>query len=150
MRIEQFGSPRDIFWHPKTRFVAEFMGVTNFLRATVVRGTGKAVELSLPGASFVCPLAGNLKPGAIEIVVRPEWINLSREPSADNPGIRGRLADAEFHGSISRFTVNLDGGGSLTVKKTNNIKDAASGFQFSIGENIWVSWAPEAMQILAL
>ncbi|HEY7248806.1 MAG TPA: ABC transporter ATP-binding protein, partial [Xanthobacteraceae bacterium] len=135
-RIEQFGSPRDVFWHPKTRFVAEFMGLTNFLRAKVVGGNGKAVELSLPGASFACPSAGKLKPGdEIEIVVRPEWINVSRVPPADNPGIRGRLVDTEFHGSISTLTVKLDGGGSVTVRQTNDIKDAASGSHFSMGEN---------------
>jgi ABC-type Fe3+/spermidine/putrescine transport system ATPase subunit len=86
----------------------------------------------------------------IEIVVRPEWINISRVPPADNAGIRGKLIDAEFHGSISRFTVKLEGGGSLTVRKTNDIEDATKAVQFSIGEDIWVSWAPEAMQILAV
>ncbi|HEY7243822.1 MAG TPA: TOBE domain-containing protein, partial [Xanthobacteraceae bacterium] len=62
----------------------------------------------------------------------------------------GRLVDTEFHGSISTLTVKLDGGGSVTVRQTNDIKDAASGSHFSMGENVWVSWAPEAMQILAM
>jgi ABC-type Fe3+/spermidine/putrescine transport system ATPase subunit len=99
-RIEQFGTPRDIFWHPETRFVADFMGLTNFLRARVLSANGNAVQLLLSGVPFVCPFRGKLKSGdEIEIVVRPEWINLSRAPPGDSPGIRGRLLDAAFHGS---------------------------------------------------
>ena len=55
-RIEQFGTPRDIFWRPETRFVAEFMGLTNFLRARVLSSNGKALQLALSGVTFVCPV----------------------------------------------------------------------------------------------
>ena len=148
-RIEQFGTPTDIFWHPETRFVADFMGLTNFLRARVLSANGNAVQLLLSGVTFVCPFTGTLKSGdEIEIVVRPEWINLSRTPPGDSPGIQGRLLDAAFHGSISRFTVQLNGGVGLTVRKKNDINEAAKGVQFLIGESIWVSWPPEAMQML--
>jgi ABC-type Fe3+/spermidine/putrescine transport system ATPase subunit len=148
-RIEQFGTPTDIFWHPETRFVADFMGFTNFLRARVLSANDNAVQLLLSGVTFVCPFTGTLKSGdEIEIVVRPEWINLSRTPPGDSPGIQGRLLDAAFHGSISRFTVQLNGGVGLTVRKKNDINEAAKGVQFLIGESIWVSWPPEAMQLL--
>ena len=148
-RIEQFGTPTDIFWHPETRFVADFMGLTNFLRARVLSANGSAVQLLLSGVTFVYPFTGTLKSGdEIEIVVRPEWINLSRTPPGDSPGIQGKLLDAAFHGSISRFTVQLNGGVGLTVRKKNDINEAAKGVQFLIGESIWVSWPPEAMQLL--
>jgi ABC-type Fe3+/spermidine/putrescine transport system ATPase subunit len=149
-RIEQFGTSRDIFWRPETRFVAEFMGLTNFLRARVLSANGKAVELSLLGVTFACPFTGKVESGdEIEMVVRPEWIDLSRAAPTANSGIQGRLVDAAFHGSISSFTVQLDAGVSLTVRKKNDISEAASGVQFLIGESIWVSWPPEAMQMLA-
>ena len=71
-RIEQFGTSRDIFWRPETRFVAEFMGLTNFLRARVLSANGKAVELSLLGVTFLCPFTGKVESGdEIEMVVRP-------------------------------------------------------------------------------
>ena len=86
----------------------------------------------------------------IEIVVRPEWIDFSSAPPAGSPAIEGTLVDAAFHGSISTFTMQLDGGVSLTVKRKNDINEAARGGQFLIGESIWVSWPPEAMQILVV
>jgi hypothetical protein len=50
--------------------------------------------------------------------------------------------------AISRFTVQLNGGVGLTVRKKNDINEAAKGVQFLIGESIWASWPPEAMQML--
>jgi spermidine/putrescine ABC transporter ATP-binding subunit len=150
-RIEQFGTPRDVYWRPETRFVAEFMGLTNFLRASVLSAQGKAVELSVSGVTFIGDFAGKVGSGdEIEIVVRPEWIDLSSAPPAGSPGIKGKLIDAAFHGSISTFTVQLDEGVSLTVRKKNDINDALREFQFLIGGNVWVSWPPEAMLMLVV
>jgi spermidine/putrescine ABC transporter ATP-binding subunit len=148
--IEQFGSPRDVYRHPQTRFVADFMGATNFLPARVVSTNDDAVHLSLSGVTFVLPTKGKLKTGdKVEMVIRPEWVHVARTPPADTAGIQGKLVDASFHGNLSTYTVRLDGGINLTASKKNEPREAASGLHFSVGESIWISWIPEAAQLLS-
>jgi len=93
-RIEQVGSPAELYLTPRTRFVADFMGSSNLLPEDWVREAAPALLASRPAGTD----------GALIACVRPEQISLT--PSA---GGDGRVIDVTFLGNISRARVAWKG-----------------------------------------
>jgi iron(III) transport system ATP-binding protein len=92
-RIEQVGSPAELYLTPRTRFVANFMGSSNLWPEDWVREAAPALLASRPAGVD----------GALIACVRPEQISLT--PSAGD----GRVIDVTFLGNISRARVNWKG-----------------------------------------
>ena len=59
-----------------------------------------------------------------------------------------KLTDIVFQGNISTYVVELAGGIKLTARKSNGPSGWRADFQFSMGQQIWVSWEAEALRIL--
>ena len=100
-RVEQVGTPADVYEHPKTTFVAGFVGTSNLL-------TGDAAQAVI-GSSGT-------------FTVRPEKIRLAEpedEPGADEQTVRGRVREVVYLGSDTRYIVALDVGGELVVTRQN-------------------------------
>jgi putative spermidine/putrescine transport system ATP-binding protein len=95
-RLEQIAQPAELYDRPKTRFVAEFVGLTNRIPAQVTDGT--AVVLSTP----VPLLEGSDKSSEVQALVRPENVRLT--PADDGTG---RVAAVSFLGSLCRAQVTL-------------------------------------------
>ncbi|MFJ6386064.1 ABC transporter ATP-binding protein [Streptomyces sp. NPDC091972] len=101
-RVEQVGTPAEIYERPATRFVASFVGTSNLLDGDVARRTVGA--------------AGTYS-------VRPEKIRVLKESAdADEPehaSATGTVAEVVYLGDATRFLVDLDGGGRLTALQQN-------------------------------
>lgn len=107
-KIVQIGNPYDIYFRPRSRFVAEFMGNSNILDAEVdhydggrallrAKIDGKTVHIKIddPGQAH------------ITISLRPEWIRLVDERSLSEPNVfEGEVISATFLGSMLRYTVS--------------------------------------------
>lgn len=93
-RIEQIGTPREVFRHPKNRFVAEFIGETNLFAVTVDRIEGDlALARTAEGVALHLPATGR-KPGeAITAILRPTDFTLAPD------GIPARVTRAVYLGS---------------------------------------------------
>ncbi len=104
-RISQIGQPEDIYARPASRYVAEFVGLANFLEAQVVAsGRVKVGDLSLPVAT------GDLI-GMTTLMARPESLSILGDgASFDGPFLRGRLVQRTFLGSMARYTVDTPQG----------------------------------------
>jgi iron(III) transport system ATP-binding protein len=100
-RIEQIGSPRDLYLQPRTRFVAQFVGTSNLLPTAWVRQYMPAWLANRPDAPDA----------AFEACVRPEDIQLTASADGD-----GRIADIGFMGGHVRIGVNW-GGHRFTVEQ---------------------------------
>jgi iron(III) transport system ATP-binding protein len=110
-KIQQCGSPRDVYKHPNTRFVAHFIGETNFLDATVERITDHEIVVATP----IGPVASSLTPHEavqvgqkVTLSIRPEVIHLGYEPPDD----AGNVFDAAVHdtiylGEMAQHEVNI-------------------------------------------
>ena len=104
--IEQVGTPTEVYGAPRSAFVADFIGTTNFLPA-VVTGSN---QVRYAGIDLACEL--DVRPGVghdITLVVRPEDI-AARGVTADmSNAFRVRVADVEFLGSFCRVKLAVDG-----------------------------------------
>jgi spermidine/putrescine transport system ATP-binding protein len=114
-RVEQLGSPADLYENPRTTFVANFLGTSNFIEAEVDSKSGGESVLKAGGGKLVLPEARWSAPaatgGKVLAGVRPEKISLTH---ADDAGeipegrnrITGRIADSSFIGVSTQYVVD--------------------------------------------
>ncbi|TAK01817.1 MAG: ABC transporter ATP-binding protein [Chloroflexota bacterium] len=115
-RIEQIGSPFDVYNFPATGFVASFVGTLNVLPAVVVDPGGGG--LSVAGQAFRINRPISARTGStISLALRPEMVSLG-EAGGENV-LRGTVADVSFLGSIVRIRIQVAEGVVVTVDEFN-------------------------------
>jgi putative spermidine/putrescine transport system ATP-binding protein len=115
-RIEQVGAPAEVYERPATEFVAGFVGTSNVLERD--------------GRRFA---------------IRPEKIRMLDEREAPEPGTRaepGRVRDVVYVGVLTRYVVELDGGGTLAVVRQNLERSSAEALEEQ-GRRVLLEWKPE-------
>jgi len=142
-RIEQLGTPSEIYNFPATPFVASFVGTLNLLNATVVDPAGGAIEIE--GQRIKASKAVPAPAGAtVSVALRPESIALGASGGANR--LRGPLEDISFLGSIVRMRMGL--GTSSTSISLDTFNDPNLALP-PVGEQVTVSFPPEACLVLA-
>ena len=114
--IEQVGTPAGVYEHPESEFVAGFVGVSNVLERDGRRFT-----------------------------VRPEKIKLlgeDEEPAAGSISERGRIREVVYVGMVTRYVVDLDGGGVLSVVR-QNLETTSADVVEARGRPVRLEWRPE-------
>jgi len=147
-RIHQLGSPAEVYERPRNRFVADFIGQTNFLDGRLVGITDATAEVELPGAGVVrAQFPGDAPPpGQVTVAVRPEKIALGDEaPAGAGNVLDGRIGDLIYLGTHTRVVVRLSSGAILTVHRQNR---GPSEGELRIGDPIRAVFAPEAATVL--
>ena len=129
--IAQIGSPREIYFAPESRFVAEFIGAANIIEAPVENG-----QLVLPGGRQ--PVGGDTNLAAAVAMVRPETIAIVDAGSAP---LSGTIDSVSFTGDRQRIVVSGASHRPLTVDAPNTIMAKA-------GERIGIAIAAEAVRLL--
>ncbi len=150
-RIEQEGPPQELYEHPRTSFVAGFLGESNLLDASVTGVTQGLVELGLADGSVVrAPLTGGRPPGTVRIGVRPEKIRLHADAAAlPDPGdnlLDGSIVDASYIGVSTQYTVRV-ADRHMTVYAQN--LDVRAGETLAAGQMVRLSWHPRHTFIVA-
>ena len=147
-RIEQVGSPEEIYGAPKNRFVADFIGTINLLPASVGAGMDR-LRLSVPGLGAVAGPAGDAAPGqAGYLALRPEQIRLAAPGGLGGFANRfaGRVAEAIYLGDVTLYKVALAAGPALETLLANSA--AGRGRVFEIGDAVEVGWNGDAGRFL--
>jgi ABC-type Fe3+/spermidine/putrescine transport system ATPase subunit len=108
-RIEQLGTPREIYEHPSTRFVADFIGASTVLRARAVATDGVAVGGTRLRVEGVMLQAGT----DVELAIRPERVRLASGPG-DNV-VDARVEGLVYQGAQTEMTARLEDGQRLLV-----------------------------------
>jgi spermidine/putrescine transport system ATP-binding protein len=107
-RIEQIGTPVQIYYRPNSRFVADFIGESNFVDIDLSRSTNGRVYLA-DGTAVPCatpPPAGGA--ARATLMVRPESIHLSATGDAPAESLRGRIVQTSFLGSLTRVAIQVE------------------------------------------
>ncbi|MEA3292221.1 MAG: ABC transporter ATP-binding protein [Pseudomonadota bacterium] len=146
-RFEQVGAPSDLYYSPRSAFVADFVGDANRWQARINRVENGACEAEVEGGLVLHGIAGGkntLQTGqAVEVFVRPEAVRLSRadgDVAADVNRLNCRVTDRLFNGANSRaLMVDVDSGKEIQVAlpQTGEFRDLAR------GEKIGITWGRE-------
>ncbi len=130
-KIEQIGSPAEVYEYPQTEFVAGFVGVSNLLSGQVAEAiTGRADAFS----------------------IRPEKIQLREENAPipdDSYGGDGIVHDVVYLGMHTRYLVELDGGGYLTVSR-QNLDTTSNEVLAARGRRVRLIWRKEHNRYLSM
>ncbi|MET0219741.1 MAG: ABC transporter ATP-binding protein, partial [Tardiphaga sp.] len=129
--IAQIGTPREVYFAPQNRFVAEFVGAANIVEGPVASG-----RLTLSGGWLALDGAGD-QPKAVAMI-RPETIGIVTEGDAF---WRGTVDSVSFIGDRQRIVVSGAADKPLTVDASNRINVRA-------GERVGLSVEPDAVRVL--
>jgi spermidine/putrescine transport system ATP-binding protein len=142
-RVEQLGTPEELYDRPATRFVADFIGRTNLLRGTVRGVDSDRASIELTSGETTETAADGLRTGdAIELSVRPEVVQLGAQGSLDR-ALAGRVEQAAYLGANFSYVVRTKGGLELTVHAPK------SDGRLVVGTDIAIQWRPEDALVLA-
>jgi iron(III) transport system ATP-binding protein len=137
-RVDQVGTPWEVYAEPQTAFVAQFVGLSNALPGAIVARTGRRVTVEAGGLR----LAGetDLTGPRILVVFRPEAVQLDGDGSA--PAGEGRLVGAEFLGAVLRCRIQM-AAGALIVADVHKPARRADRVE---GRAVRLSVAPEDLR----
>jgi len=149
-RVEQLGTPEDLYERPRTRFVADFIGTTNLLAGTVDSIHGDCAVIRFGGGELGSTAATRLSAGqAVELSLRPEAVALRPRDGAGGshhglvPALAGTVEQAAYLGNIVQYLVRTTGGLSITALTPK------TGLRIPVGDSVDISWSPGDALVLA-
>ncbi|HEY0187430.1 MAG TPA: ABC transporter ATP-binding protein [Cellulomonas sp.] len=151
-KIEQLGSPADLYELPRTAFVANFLGQSNLVPGTVVEqdGPGGTIGVDVAGTRVLVPAArAVVRSGQVLVGVRPEKIRVLLDGQEAGPGSTvlgpGTVTDVAFAGVSTQYQVELAGLGTFGVFAQNLV----GGATLAVGAGVRLAWSAEFTFALA-
>jgi spermidine/putrescine transport system ATP-binding protein len=143
--IQQLGDPLSLYKAPANKFVADFIGESNFIQGKVNSLSEGGARITVAGEIMDLDAGGvDLQPGqAITFTIRPEKINLSRPGKG---GLEGTIHERVFIGTDTRYLVQLSSGEDIIVRVQNGCGSEAG--EFARGDQVVLSWEPQDTRIL--
>jgi spermidine/putrescine transport system ATP-binding protein len=140
-RVAQVGTPREIYYRPLDRFVADFIGETNFLDGAVAtNGDGGEPSFRLANGSWVAA-PRDAAAGTATLLVRPECIELGERMPPGAAGMTGRVVDVAFLGDHTRVTVGT-GSGQVVALRPHSDRSRASALDTLLDQEVSIWWNP--------
>ena len=149
--IAQSGSPRELYDHPVNRYVADFVGKSNFIGGSVSKVNGVSVSIKSENGMefFGTPTTGAPALRAGEhgsVAIRPELIVIgpSNSSAADmktDVALSGRIKNQIFLGEHTEYLVDADGIGDVLVLSPKHMESASGGF--NPGDSVTIGWKNE-------
>jgi spermidine/putrescine transport system ATP-binding protein len=146
-RVLQTGTPHEIYERPTNRFVADFIGETNFLTGRVKAGRGGDVVVLVDGVLAVHVPAGRgvgMNEDAM-IAIRPEKLSVSAEPT-DSRSVPGVVDEVVYTGTDTRYLVRLTERTVVTARQQN--VSTGADVSFPVGMQVYLHWQPESARLL--
>jgi len=144
-RVEQVGTPTEIYNQPTTRFVADFIGDTNIFRGerTTTSTVASALDVG-KGLILALPPTEAQGTGVLSVALRPEKIQLSPRGDAASASAHGVVENTNFLGGAVLYRVTLEGGHQLLVQQPN----AGASRLFVPGNGVTLDWTPADLVVL--
>ncbi|RME87753.1 MAG: ABC transporter ATP-binding protein, partial [Anaerolineae bacterium] len=151
-RVLQVGAPEEIYEHPNNRFVADFIGETNFIEGVIAEAGEQArirvADTILLGTWSDTPLPVGTK---ATLSIRPEKIVLTRAGESlppDSPkvaNVPGKVVDLVYLGTDTRYVVRIPGETNVVIR-TQNV--TSSEHFFHVGDEVTLHWNPDHARVL--
>jgi spermidine/putrescine transport system ATP-binding protein len=146
-RILQEGTPQEIYERPSSRFVADFIGQTNFFEGQVEETGAVTVVREAGGLILRCAPADWVTAGMhVAVAVRPEKIGPADSSGPANR-MEGTLARTTYLGDLVQFHVALSDGRELVCQRQNERNDPTAAWR--VGDRIAVGWGEGSALVLA-
>jgi spermidine/putrescine transport system ATP-binding protein len=145
--ILQVGSPRDIYDRPANRFVADFIGETNFLKGKVASIDGESASIALHcGVTVNAPLPSATSNGdEVTLMIRPEHARLVNPTGGESAVLTGSLGDIIYFGTDTYYNVALADGTQFTVRQQNR---PGEDLGQAAGDQVGVTFPTNAIRVL--
>lgn len=149
--VLQVGTPVEIYERPKCRFVADFIGETNFLSGVVLscRQNEAVVKIPTLGKEISGLAVDGIKEGdAVVISVRPEKIRIGQSPSNEKNTFSTKVIETAYIGSDTRLILNAAEDIRLSIWEQNKISTLDPSAFYHQGQELWVFFPPENTLVL--
>lgn len=149
-RIEQMGTPTEIYEQPKTRFVASFIGDTHLFEGQVMERAGERLKIEVEDFGEIwtgTPQEKWRSGDQVVLSIRPEKMSIYREPQGkDKQGdvneFPGVVEDHIYLGSQSSYYVRV-GSQRIQVNRPHGNEEEAAA-RITCGDSVWLSWGVDA------
>ncbi len=136
-RIEQLGTPEEIYEQPRNAFVAEFIGISNMMHGRIEAGMSiRTEDGALPLPAGCARRTGD----SAVLVIRPEKIALC---TAGEALVSGQVEESIYAGSETKLLVRLRSGSLMTVRRQAGLP------RINIGESVSLRWDKDQARLLA-
>jgi spermidine/putrescine transport system ATP-binding protein len=149
--ILQVGDPVEIYERPNSRFVADFIGETNFIEGEVVESASDKTVVDLgSGVKIAARRVDDLSPGqTVTVALRPEKMSLHATPAADNgASVPATVQEAVYIGTDTRYTLCLTERHRVVVRIQNVGSNLEETRPFRRGDQVHLSWAIDSALVL--
>ena len=138
-KVEQIGTPREIYYHPNSRFVADFIGEANFLKAKVLRTQGDKAGIGVAGEELEVNNFCQAKAGdEVALVIRPEAAAL-----ADKGYLEAKVVLSTFMGAYQYYQVQV---GDMEIQITDY--NPVNRRIYEVGETAYLDFDTQGVYIL--
>ncbi|MCS6816494.1 MAG: ABC transporter ATP-binding protein [Blastocatellia bacterium] len=148
-RLQQIGTPREVYERPETAFVATFLGAANVLEAEILHRENGDALLGLCGHTVRVPLNGRRIEGSrAQVAIRPEKIALRARPlrRTDLVQLEGVIEERLYLGEATHWRVRV-GEHYVTVTEPNRPGSKTDAFRD--GQRVFLCWARESIVVLS-
>ena len=143
-RVEQLGTPREIYEHPRTAFVADFIGSLNALELTIDELVGEYTVTRLgDDERVVAPAAGRRVGDAVRIGVRPEHVQMGTDGTSQGSRLTGTIAQVVYLGMYTQYHVDTRAGRIVSHRLAD---ESTAGLE--AGSPVTLTWLPEHASFL--
>lgn len=137
-KIEQYGSPMDIYQRPKTKFVADFIGTANFIEGTVKAAETDHIVVNTASGQLKVYRTGFKVNDRVTVVIRPEAVSLTRGKT--HVGI---VKKSVFMGRSQEYEVEYDGQ-IIQISEHNPVQEDV----FQEGESVSLQFAEHSLHVI--
>lgn len=137
-KLEQLGTPAQVYEEPKTEFVANFIGISNIFSGVLANGNGSTLILKTPDGLEIKALYTNSSyPEKAIAMVRPEKILITlSQPKGENINLLyGEIENIVYLGTVIQFIVDMNGRKLVVLDKNQDKK-----LKFSVKQKVFASW----------
>jgi spermidine/putrescine transport system ATP-binding protein len=150
-KVLQVGTPIEIYERPTTRFVANFIGETNFLDGRVTWSNGSrctvqvADGLEVSGSNYSAAAVGD----QVAVSIRPEKIRIHESRPEPQPNLFEVAVDrVAYIGSDTQLFMTMPYGAKVRAYDQNELSTVDENYFYAAGDQAWISWRPENALVL--
>lgn len=145
-KLEQVDAPRDLYEHPRTRFVADFLGQSNTFSGSVTHTSDGVLQFKSTDETIISAKTAQRpnKGSEVTAIVRPERMRIVEAAHSGDNHLQAEIVHINYLGTSLEYHFKRSGGSPLIVFEQSGLRSQV----LNVGDTVTVSWKPEHTLIL--